>query len=50
LPSSPASQIQDLKTKVDPTEKIILSRPVELSIVVPLKAPTWRQLSVFDHR
>ena len=48
---SSALQIHELKTKVDPIEKIILSRSIELFgckfIEIPYLA---RQLSMFDHR
>ena len=42
MPSSPASQIHKPKMKVDPFEKIMLSRSVELSDAKSPKAPTWR--------
>ena len=41
LPSLPASQIHELKMKVDPFEKIMLSRSVKLSDANSLKTPTW---------
>ena len=37
-----ASQIHEPKMKVDPVEKIMLSRSVELSDANSPKAPTWR--------
>ena len=37
-----ASQIHEPKMKVDPVEKIMLSRSVELSDANSSKAPTWR--------
>jgi hypothetical protein len=42
LPSPPASQIQDPKTKVDPASKNILSRSVEVLHANPSEALTWR--------
>jgi hypothetical protein len=39
---SSASQTPDPKMKVDPIEKIMSSKSVELLIVIAPKAPTWR--------
>jgi hypothetical protein len=36
------SQIHDSKLKVDPVEKVMLSKSIELSDANPPKAPTWR--------
>ena len=48
---SSASQIHEPKMKVDPVEKIMLSRSIELSDANSPKAPYMaRQLSMFDHR
>ena len=42
LPSSSALQIHEPKMKVDPFEKIMLSRSIKLSDAKSPKAPTWR--------
>jgi hypothetical protein len=42
MPFSSASQTHDPKIKIDPIEKIMLSKSVELLITVAPKVPTWR--------
>jgi hypothetical protein len=41
LPSLSASQIHDLKMKIEPVGKIMLSKSIELLIAIAPQAPTW---------
>jgi hypothetical protein len=42
LPLLSTSQIHDLKMKINPGGKIMLSKSIELLIAIALQAPTWR--------